>query len=891
MARTKLWKWIRKPRRILGMVQFQRRQMKKSPSQLTKLKVNYFVAPIGIDEEKPRFSWQMSDPRQGAKQEAYRLQVETAGKINWDSGWVESRKSAQVSYEGSPLRPLTPYLWRVKARDMNGQETAWSESSFETGFMFKKWKASWIQGTNPGITLQPATYFRNEFKIPAGIKIRRARLYATALGTYTASINGKPVSDAILAPGWTDFRARVQYQTYDIGKLLQAGDNAVGIVLGDGWYCGAISYWCTHSSKEKPHFGLPPAIRAELFIESEDGSSMVIASDPTWRCSQGGPIRSSDLYHGETYDANLEMQGWDHPGFNASGWNLTQFTSRTQEIVWTSAPPIKRFATVKAVSVSSPKEGVQIVDFGQNMAGRERFTVKAPAGTKIVIRHGEMLSSDGSLYTKNLGAAKATTTYISNGRKSTYSPSFTSYGFRYIEVIGWPGVIKAGDFVAEPISSDMERTGFFECSNALINRLYENVIWGQRSNYVDVPTDCPQRSERQGWTGDAQAFVNAGSYNFHAGGFFNKWLTDLESSRNAYGEYPVIAPSFERWSSGVSGWADAALICPWHMYLKYGDAALLERHYPAMRKWILFQRDNSNGLIRKSAEYADWLNMDAPTSEELISTAFFAYGTQLMARIASIIGKGKDAEEFKQLLGEIKEAYAARFISPKGQLLEKTQTAALLTLKFDLAPDEKSRKKIIEGLAEDIRKRKTHLSTGFLGTPYLAPLLVDCGKPELAFALLEQTSFPSWLYPVTQGATTIWERWNSWTHKDGFGPEGMNSFNHYAYGAVADFLYEYVGGIRPLEDGGSFSNFILSPVFGGALAHASIEYRSEYGAILSSWKKSGKNVTWEIAVPPNSTALLRMPAFVAEYKSEGLKTDQAELCVPAGKYNFKIKLK
>jgi len=866
--------------------------MKISPSKLINLKVNYFIAPIGIDEEKPRFSWQMSDRRQGAKQTAYQLQVEAAGNPVWDSGWIEFGNSIQIAYDGKALHPQTPYLWRLRVKDMDGSETAWSKSSFETGFMLRKWTASWIQGTNPGTTLQPATYFRKDFTIASGLKVRRARLYASALGAYMTSVNGKPVSDNVLSPGWTDFHSRVQYQVYELDKFLQKGGNTLGIVMGDGWYCGAISYWCTHSSKERPHFGLPPAIRAELLVEYEDGSTTVIGSEPTtWRCSQGGPIRSSDLYHGEIYDANMEMPGWDSPEFNDSGWNLSQFTSRTQRLVWTSAPPIRRYASINPVSVNSPRAGVQIIDFGQNMAGREHFKLKAPTGTKVIVRHGEMLNPDGSLYVKNLGEAKATTTYISNGRKADYSPSFTTYGFQFIEVVGWPGIINLNDFVAEPISSDNERTGFFDCSNSLINRLYENVIWGQRSNYIDIPTDCPQRSERQGWTGDAQAFVDAGSYNFHTGGFFNKWLADLESSRNAYGEYPVIAPTFDKWSSGVSGWADAAIICPWHMYLKYGDKTILERHYAAMRQWILFQRDNSVGLIRKASEYADWLNMDAPTSEELVSTAFFAYGTSLMARIASIIGKDQDAVEFRELFVEIKKAYAGHFISDKGLLIEETQTAALLTLKFELAPDEKSRSKIIESLAEDIMNREMHLSTGFLGTPYLAPILADCGKPEMAFALLEQTSFPSWLYPVTQGATTIWERWNSWTHKDGFGPEGMNSFNHYAYGAVADFLYGYLGGIRPLEEEGGFRRFLLAPIFGGTLSYASVEYRSEYGAILSSWKKlKGGRISWEIVVPPNSTALVKMPCFVLSYDMDGIKDSLMEFEVPAGKYRFKIEM-
>lgn len=856
---------------------------------LIDLRVNYFRAPLGIDEEQPRFSWKMSDSRQAACQRAYCLQVTAPDGPCWESGWIASRNSVQIAYAGAPLRPLTRYVWRVMVKDLKGKATPWSASSFETGFLFRKWQGTWIQGTHAGVTLQPATYFRTSFVLPAKQRIRRARLFASALGTYQASLNGKNVSDAVLAPGWTDYHVRVPYQAYDVTGLLRHGANAIGIILGDGWYAGEISYWCTHSSRERPHYALPPAIRTELRVEYQDGSQVIVGSDPTWRCSQGGPIRSSDIYQGEVYDSRLEMAGWDEPGFEDAGWNLARLTSRTQRMVWSSSPPVRRQAAVKPVSVHKLASGAQVIDFGQNMAGRERFTLRAPAGTTITIKHGEMLNPDGTVYTGNLGYARTTTTYVANGRRSTYEPAFTFYGFRYLEISGWLGAIAPDAFVALPICSDMERTGYFTCSNPLVNRLYENVIWGQRSNYIDVPTDCPQRSERQGWTGDAQVFINAGSYNYQVGGFFNKWLADLESSRNADGEYPVIAPAQEKWSTGVSGWADAGIICPWQLYRKYGDTALLARHYAAMRQWIFFQRDNSDGLIRKASEYADWLNLDAPTSEELVSTAFFAHGAALMAKIAALLGKPKDAREFEDLFRAIKVAYIGRFIAPDGALRENTQTAALLTLRFGLAHDAASRSRIARDLAADVRKRGTHLSTGFLGTPHLAPVLSDYGESDLAYALLEQTSYPSWLYPVTQGATTIWERWNSWTHAAGFGPAGMNSFNHYAYGAVADFLYEYVGGIRPDDAQGGFGRFCLAPVFGGTLTHAQVEYRSEYGAIVSSWRKTPTETIWAVVVPANTEAQVRFPArSLKAIRSAEIKVRSLSMRLPAGRYTFRI---
>lgn len=884
--------------------------------KIVDLKTENLTAPLGIAADRPRFSWRVETAQDNFMQSAYEIQVNSEGQNIWESGKVISGESVNVG--GVPrLRPLTSYTWRVRITDANGKVSVWSEPAcFETGILNRVWRGKWIAGIHNGQVKQPVNYLRKSFRLDR--EITSARLYASALGLYEASINGEKVSGDCFTPGWTDYYFHVQHQTYDVTQLLRQGENVIGAMLGEGWYCGTIS---RRRNGGEPSYGSHPAFIAELHVRYRNGEEEIISTDGSWRCSIGGPVRMSDIYDGEIYDANYAMAGWDTPEFSDTGWTHCLVKNRRIRIVGITAPPVRRTETLPVKNfrelptdlwepvpcVPHPKNLI-VVDFGQNLIGRERLRVTIPKGQAITISHGEMLNPNGTVYLKNLRTAQATTTIIGNGKPLDYEPTFTFYGFRYLQIINWPGQFDPVAIQAEVIHTDMPRTGHFQCSNPLVNQLYSNQLWSQRGNYLDVPTDCPQRDERLGWLGDAQVFVNAAGYNFDICGFFTKYLTDVNYSRTAYGEYPQYAPFFAvshldaelygtDYYKGHSGWADAAIICAWQMYLKYNDKRILERFYDNMHEWILFQQENSDNLIRESVVWGDWLNHDDPTSEELISTAFFAYGTELMAKIAAVIDKPDEADEFTRLAEAIKHAFAGKFIGPDGHIVEQSQTAALLTLQFDLPP-ENIRENIFADLIDNIiNRREMHLSTGFIGTPYLAHVLTRFGRPDVAYGLIEQTTYPSWLYPVLQGATTIWERWNGYLHETGPLNEPMNSFNHYAYGAIADYFYAGIGGIRPCETIPGFKHIIIEPVPGGSLEYAETSFMSPYGKIVSDWKRTGKNaLEMTVKIPPNTTAEIRFPtAASSTVKVADGKTPQiirsghkAACKVGSGTYRFII---
>ena len=843
--------------------------------QVVDLKVDNLTSPLGIASPFPRFSWRIKSDEKNFYQQAYRIRVWENDLPFWDSGIVESPECVNVS--GIPrLNGLCRYRWSVSVRSKD----IWSEPAedrFETGMLNKIWHGLWIAGIHNGDVKQPVNYLRQEFSLDK--PVLRARLYSTALGVYDCSLNGSPVGDECFAPGWTDYFFRVQHQTYDVTGLLRKGTNVIGIRLGEGWYCGTIA---RRRNSGKPSYGEVPVFRGELHVTFTDGTTKIVGSDKSWRCSIGGPVRCSDIYDGEIYDARYEMPGWDTPAFSAGGWSFCLNKNRRISIEGRTAPPVRRTQELAPVAVRDidpllwkrepcvpdPRR-LTIVDFGQNLVGRIRLKLRLGSGESISIRHGEMLREDGSLFLDNLRSARAAITLIGNGKAFSYEPLFTFFGFRYLQITNFPEDGDPASIRAEVIHTDMERTGFFRCSDELVNQLYANQLWSNRGNYLDVPTDCPQRDERLGWLADAWIFADTASTNFDVAGFFEKYLADVNLSRSGYGEYPQYAPFFAvnhldaEWFGtdyykGHSAWADAAIICPWILWVKYRDARPMQQHYENMKQWILFQKANSDRLIRCSCVWRDWLNHDDPTSEELISTAFFAYGTALMAKIADLLGKKEDAEEFRALFEEIREAYRRRFFDSDGLLMEKSQTAALLTLHFDLAP-EGNRSRILAQLIRNLKARNFRLSTGFLGTPFLLPVLADAGQSALAEKLLLQKAFPSWLYPVLQGATTIWERWDGYTKEKGILPQPMNSFNHYAYGAVAAFLYEYVGGIRADESSPGFRKFIIEPLPCREITGAETEFHSPCGTIRTRWQRKEEVILFELDVPPNTTARVRLP--------------------------------
>ncbi len=812
-------------------------------TEFTRLECNYLAEPLGIAVEPPTLSWQ--GPAACVQiHDGSALCFATTGKVH------------------SPFRPdwrpepQTAYRWTL-----DGDA---AESHFETAFADDAdWQpAQWLADPWYSAALKaPVSRFETEFMIDR-LDDRPARLYLSSLGVYRALLNGQPVGDATLAPGAPDFYTRTLYQTYDVGSLLQAGRNHIAIDLADGWHASAVARIGDHFCK--PFYATPNAVIARLDRFAPKGVETLAATNSAWRVAHDGPYRYSDIYMGEWFDATRTFRDFGQVAVIAPRIRLDA----------RNGAPVRRIQTLPPAS-KVRRKGATIVDFGQNIAGRERITFCAPRGARVVIRHGEMLEADGGLYTANLRDAEATTIIIASGAEETFEPEFTFYGFRYLEVSGTAEF----EITAQVLHSDLAPVGAIRCDHELINRLMQNVQWGQRGNFLDIPTDCPQRDERRGWLGDAQVFIPAALYNMHAASFFRKWLDDVLSCRDPQGRYPNFAPNY-RYSSlathfGVSGWADAGIICPWRLYLVYGDRRFLEIHAEAIYRWIDIQAEHSDRGLCRHARFGDWLQLEAKTPEELVSTAYFTHGANLAMQIAGVLGDPAAAERMKRHRELGKAAFRRHFLDASGQLTVSTQCAAAMALQFELleAPEIPDAVRLL--VHDIVALRDTHLTTGFLGTPLLLHALSSHGELELAYRLLEQTTYPSWLYPVTQGATTIWERWNSWNRDTGFGDVAMNSFNHYAYGAVADWLYSVAGGIRPCPAAPGFREFDLAPRPGGSLKQFQASYDSPAGRIESAWQRHGDETEYCVHVPQGTLAHLSLPDGTA-----------AEL--PGGDYRYAI---
>ena len=832
---------------------------------ISNCKVEYLSNPMGMDEKQPRFSYV---PEGIVRQRRRRIVVTTgkSGHVAWDSGWVESRETLQIRYEGEALQPFTRYHWQVEVEDEQGNTVRSDPTSFfETGFLGTPWSAKWIaSGAHYSLYFSPSR-FRKDFHLEK--KVVSARLCITALGLYEAWINGQAVTDTLFNPGWTQYDKRVQYQVYDVTKGLRKGDNALAIRLGDGWCCGKIvNNWLDSEWPSRPN------LKAELRLMLADGTVQVIGTDKEWFCAaMSGAVRYSDFYAGEYFEAWRNDTKWKlFGGTGEPGIFLTE-NEFAIDVVWHRGASMRRMCRVTPVKVTERGPGHWLVDFGQNLVGHEHIMLKnVEQGRTILVLHGEMLNPDGSLYTENLRTALATTTVVCGNGPLDYEPHFTSYGFRYLDITGYPEKPSAKNLWAEVIYSDLKNTAEFHCSEPLVNQLYSNIVWGQRSNFLDVPTDCPQRDERYGWTGDTQVFMDMATFNMEAPAFYRKWLEDLKLQHG--GVFSHICPN--PWGKQTipknlvaTAWNDAGVICPWLMYLKYADKDILAELYPNMVKLIDMQIEQAGGrLIVDNARYGDWLNIDAPTPANYLSTAYLGGMTALVGDIAELLGLSAEAKAHRARASAIREAFVREFFTSNGVLKVKTQTAALLALHFDLVP-ENVRRKTLDFLVKDIRDtRKLHLSTGFVGTPLLLRTLSDNGYVDLAYDLLCQTTYPGWLYPVTLGATTMWERWNSYSEK-GFGNVSMNSFNHYAYGAVGDWFFGTMCGIRPEPDSPAFLEFTLAPQFGHRFSEASVSYNSARGIIRSAWKRAKSSrqakgaavITWQFTVPANTTARVVVP--------------------------------
>jgi alpha-L-rhamnosidase len=863
-----------------------------SPQELKlgvkQLRCEYKIDPVGIDIAKPRLSWQIESTEKNVMQTAYEVQVALSEKdlarekVIWDSGAVKSDASVGMEYTGPALGGEKSYFWHVRVWDNHGNTSTWSTpAKWEMGLLESKdWKAAWITPNlqEDETRSNPAPLLRKGFALSAKKKIEQARLYASAMGLYEMHLNGKRVGDEYFTPGWTAYDFRFQYQTYDVSGLLKPGVNCLGAMLGDGWYRGHMAF-----AGKRNNYGKKVALLAQLVVTYSDGTQEVIGTDETWKASTGA-VLLSDIYDGETYDARLQKEGWDTTTYDDKDWNgVTQIEAPHAKLVASAGPPVKKIEEVKAVRVLRTPAGDTVVDMGQNMVGWVKFRVSAPAGNTLTLRHAEVLDKDGNFYTENLRAAKQTIRYTSRGAApEEFEPHFTFQGFRYVAVSGWPGELKPEDFTGIVVHSAIERTGDFETSNPMLNQLEHNILWGQKGNFLDVPTDCPQRDERLGWTGDAQIFAPTASFNFETVEFYEKWLKDLALDQQDDGAVPHVIPNIlthttRKGDAASSGWADVSVVVPWTVYQAFGDRRVLEEQYPSMKAWVEYMRKQAGDkyLYNTGFTFGDWLafattNSDYPgatTDKDFLQTAYFARSTELLAKTAAVLGKKEDAAEYEALEQAIKSAFLREFVTPNGRLSSNTQTAYTLALTFDLLP-ESMRAEAADRLAADVRKFG-HLTTGFLGASNLTWALSDSGHLDEAYMLLNRTQYPSWLYPITKGATTIWERWDGIKEDGTFQNPGMNSFNHYAYGAIGFWMYGVVAGIRMDEGHPGYKHILIAPRPGGGLTHARASIDTVYGRVSSDWQIVNGVLKLKVEVPPNTTATVSLPGGKVEEVGSG----------------------
>jgi len=805
--------------------------------------------------------------------------------IKIDGSW----KTAQTAEDGWQNENYNDRDW------VNAMETA------DCGDM------PWGNMEDDTLDLPPSPYLRKEFSVDNPIK--RAMVYVTALGLYELRINGERVGGDYFTPGWTDYNQRLYYYSYDVTDMISRGNNAIGAILARGWYAGYIG-----SKRRKNFYGENPRLLVQLEIEFADGGTKTIVTDKSWKGGYG-PIIETDFLMGETYDSRKEIPGWDRSGFDDSHWdkvtiqNIVGWGLPHQDQIGGLKPTLRAYpgVTVQKImelqpkKVTEPKKGVYVFDMGQNFAGWVRLKAKGKAGEKIALRFAEMLNPDGTVYTMNLRGARCTDTYILKGSgQDFWEPRFTYHGFRYVEMTGCdekPDIDAITGIVAH---SNTPLVASFECSNQMVNRLYSNIVWSQRSNFMDIPTDCPQRDERMGWTGDAQIFVRTATYNMDVAAFFTKWLVDLEDGQSEAGAFPDVAPRKPPVGEGTAAWGDAGVICPWTMYQVYGDKRVIEEHYDAMKKWIAFLQRRSKNLLCPASGYGDWVSIASDTPKDVIATAYFAYSTNLVSKTAAVLGKEDEAREYKKLYEKIKAAFNKAYVTDDGKIKGDTQTCYVLGLHFDLLPGQK-RQLATQHLIEAIKQKNWHLSTGFVGLSYLLPTLTETGNLGIAYRLLMNDTFPSWGYSIKNGATTIWERWDGWTEDGGFQDPSMNSFNHYSFGAVGRWLFGTVAGID--TDNPGFKKIIIRPQ-PGEITSAKASYDSINGEIATDWVQKGGTFRLDVTIPTNTTATVYVPADDVEAVTESgekiadaeaveflrIVNDCAVFAVGSGQYRFESKL-
>ncbi len=822
-----------------------------SQSAVRNLVVENLTNPIGLDLQDPRFGWQLVSDQRNIVQSAYEIKMSSNGSTVWNTGKVISDQSSFIDYAGPALQSGKRYQWQVRVWDNSGKVSAWSAPAFFQVAFLKPtdWKASWIQPANEDSVLRPCPLFRKKFHIDK--KVKSATAYITAHGLYEAFMNGQRVGNAYLSPGWTSYNKRLQYQVYDVTDMIKNGNNAIAVMLGDGWYRGYIGF-----SGQKNFYGKDISLLMQVNIVFQDGSTDSVITNQYWKSSTGS-VKSSDIYNGETIDHREEKKGWTAADYNDDNWPGVKVASFAMDhLIATYNEPIRKHETFRPKRIFTTPKGEKVIDFGQNLVGWVQVRAKGHAGDQITISHAEVLDKSGNFYTENLRAAKASDTYTLGGdQQEIFEPHFTFHGFQYIKVEGFPGELNPEDFTAIALYSDMKKTGSFSSSDPLINQLQHNIEWGQKGNFLDVPTDCPQRDERLGWTGDAQVFSRTATFNMGVNNFFSKWLKDLAADQTPAGIVPFVIPDVLRTPVGSTGWADASTIIPWNIYLAYGDKRVVAQQYPSMKAWVDYmQKQSKNDLWNVGFHFGDWLfyrpdddndGRAAVTDKYLIAQCFYAHSTQLLINAAKLLGKSADEKTYSELLLKIKEAFVKEYMTSNGRLVSGTQTAYVLALQFDMLP-ESLRAQAAARLADNVKSYRNHLTTGFLGTPYLCHVLTRFGYNDIAYALLLQPTYPSWLYPVKMGATTIWERWDGRKPDSTFQTPGMNSFNHYSYGAIGDWMYRVMVGLDTYEDGPGYKHIRIMPHPGGGFTKAQASLETNYGKAMprhGQWRTAHLGLT------------------------------------------------
>ncbi|HWE66466.1 MAG TPA: family 78 glycoside hydrolase catalytic domain [Acidimicrobiales bacterium] len=867
---------------------------------ITTLRCNRADTPLAVGPEPPRFSWRLASETRGITQARYRVAVATrpellgptgAGPDVWDSGEVASTAQSQ-GYQGPALTSRAVLYWRVDVVSGSGESARSAVARCEVGLLQPAdWEAAWVtlpRPTDRHDDFRPAPHLRRSFVLPE--QPARARLHVTAAGVYESFVNGQRVGVDQLSPGWTDFARRVHYQTYDVTALLQAGENVIGAVLGDGWFSGRMG-----PGAQRDYYGTFPSLLAQLEVTGPDGIVTRIVSDETWRGSFGA-LLASDLMSGEVVDARRDLGRWLEPGYADEAWPAaTRTEGPTGELLGQPCTPVRVVEERPALERHEVIPGTYIYDLGQNMVGRVRIRLAGAPGTIIRLRYGEMLNPDGSLYTENLRQARCTDTYIcAGGRTETWEQRFTFHGFRYVELTGCGDPPAPADLVGVVLSSAVETTGEFDCSDPLLRQLQRNIVWGQRGNFLEIPTDCPQRDERLGWTGDIQTFVGTACFNADVEAFLGKWLVDLVDAQSPEGAFPDIAPlpphQFRDFlAKGAPAWGDAGAIVPWALYRWYGDRDILQAMFEPAAAWVDYlEKANPDHLwtANRGNDFGDWLSLGATTPKEVVATAFYSWSARLVGLMAAELGRDDQAQAYGALADRVAAAFQAAYVDGDGRILGDTQTGYVLALRFGLLT-EVQHQAAVRHLVAALAASDDHLSTGFVGVAHLLPALTDGGHLDLAYQLVCTDTFPSWGYSIRQGATTMWERWDGWTESTGFQDAAMNSFNHYAFGSVGEWLYAVVGGLRCHPEVAGWEHIVVEPRPGGGLTWAQCRYVSTRGPVSCHWERAGLELKVDIEIPPGSVADIVLPCPPGGRITEGgVAVEEVSLDGASGRFRI-----